>query len=113
MQVPPLHASVNAAVARLVGPANVEFDGVAKSTWKSNSASVLALAPSASTWFGAPAGGAVAPSRSDPSSPPMVFAVVNETDRAGLPASMLARSRAETSPPRNVVPAALNWLTVR
>jgi hypothetical protein len=30
---PPLHAAVNAATAMFVGPVNVEFAGVAKSTW--------------------------------------------------------------------------------
>jgi hypothetical protein len=33
MQVPPLHALVYPATARLVGPVKVELEGVVQSTW--------------------------------------------------------------------------------
>jgi hypothetical protein len=33
MQVPPLHARAYDATVRLVGPVNVEFEGVVQSTW--------------------------------------------------------------------------------
>jgi hypothetical protein len=41
MHDPPPHASVNAATESVVGPLNVEFDGVAKFTWNLNRFSEL------------------------------------------------------------------------
>ena len=45
MQVPPLHASVKAAVASAVGPVRVVFAGVTQSTWNFQKASSFAAAP--------------------------------------------------------------------
>src|SRR6266700_197032 len=65
---PPLHAAVNAATGTLIGPVRVEFDGVVKSTWKRQI--FRELVPKFTNTLGAPAGGAVEPSRSDGSNPP-------------------------------------------
>ena len=51
-----------------MGPVNVEFDGVVKSTW--NLQMFNEFEPKFTKAFGAPAGGADAPSRSDGNNPP-------------------------------------------
>src|SRR5215471_1905464 len=114
MQVPLLpQASLNAFTASVVGPVNVELAGVVKSTWNWNAASVLALAPSDRSVLGSPEGGSMLPSRSAGSRLETLVGALNETLVAGWPASIAERSRAATLDPRKVVPAALNWLTVR
>ena len=102
----------NAAVAIAGAAVNVEFAGVAKSTWNFQKASWFALAPSATIQFGSPAGGSRAPSRSAGKRPPKEVLVVKHCCVAGCPASILARSYAHTREPRNCVPAALNSLKV-
>src|ERR1041385_3170558 len=106
-------ASLNAFTASVAGPVNVELAGVAKSTWNLKLASVLAAAPSESTKLGSPAGGRVALSRSEASRLATVVGALKETRVVACPASIWARLSAATLAPRNVVPAALNWLTVR
>src|SRR5437763_13580955 len=106
MQVPPPQASENGSVASVVGPANVELAGVPKSTWNWNTARLSAPAPSEETRSGEPAGGGVAPSRSDGSRLATSVGASNETEVAGCPASMPDRARAATLAPRNWVPVA-------
>src|SRR5215467_3426715 len=114
MQVPPpLQARLKALVARLVGPVNVELPGVAKSTWNWKLASVFALAPSERRKLGSPEGGSVELSTSEARRLETEVGALNEMLVAGLPASMFVRLSAATLAPRNCVPAALNWLTVR
>src|SRR6266516_4780925 len=62
-QAPPPHAGVNPATEMVLGPVNVEFAGVAKSTW--NRHARRAFDPKSSRVFDSPAGGEVDPSRSE------------------------------------------------
>jgi hypothetical protein len=66
--VPPPQASLKAATLKEVGPIKVEFAGVVKLTW--NFHRFRRFVPKLSKKFGEPAGGTVAPSRSDGSKPP-------------------------------------------
>jgi hypothetical protein len=69
---PPWQGSVNAAVARLVGPVKVELDGLTKSTRNLKVASVLALAPRPTMKLGSPEGGGAALSTSEARRAPML-----------------------------------------
>src|SRR5205807_9341294 len=66
----PIYNGVKAVTGMTVGPVNVEFPGVAKSTWNLNR--LRLLLPKNTRKLGDPAGGAVAPSRSEGSNPPTV-----------------------------------------
>src|SRR5437762_10197506 len=111
MHVPPaLQAGVKAAVAIVVGPLRLEFAGVAQSTWNDQSSS--AFVAKLITSLGAPAGGALEPSRSDGSSDPWLEPTSKHCCVADCPCNMLARSYAQTSAPRYCVPALLNMLKV-
>ena len=85
-----------------VGPVNVELAGVAQSTWNFQDASVVVVLPSAMTVLAAPAGGAAPLSKSAPSSPPKLVEVVKHCCVAVVPASMAARSMAQSSAPRKL-----------
>src|SRR5215472_4572334 len=102
MHVPPPQASLNALVARLVGPVSVELAGVVKWTWNWKAASVLALAPRDRTLFRSPAGGWVLLSRSDARKLLTFVGPLNEMLVAGWPASIAERLSAATLGPRNV-----------
>src|SRR4029077_8011541 len=65
---PPPQAALKDATGMLMGPVNVVFAGVAQSTWNFQRFSLFA--PKFKMSLGAPAGGSVAPSRSDGSRPP-------------------------------------------
>src|ERR1043165_7965033 len=83
---PPLHAGVNAATERLVGPVIVVFAGVVQSTW--NFQSCNWLVPKLSMKFGSPVGGAVGPSRSEGRTDPYVLLSVKHCWVAAWPASI-------------------------
>ncbi len=109
MQVPPPQACAYEATAMLVGPVNVLFDGVVQSTWNfQNASEVVVFSPT--TKFGEPDGGSVALSRFEGKRPPKLLLVVKHCWVAAVPFSMLARSKAQSSAPRNVVPDALKRL---
>src|SRR5262249_39027842 len=112
IQVPPRQASEKAAVGRTVGPVNVLLAGVVQSTWNFQTASWFAAAPSATTGFGAPAGGRMVPSRSAGRRPQKAGLVLKHCWVADAPVSMRAGSKAQTLAPWNTVPAALNMLKV-
>src|SRR5438067_5725411 len=108
MQVPPLHAVVNAGTATEV-EASVEFAEFAKSTWNVQRLSVLV--PKLAKTLGAPIGGArlepdapVAPSRSDGSRLATPLLRLKHWPTAGLPASIAARSNAQAAAPLNETP---------
>src|SRR5436309_7242726 len=86
---PPLHNGVNAATGTTVGPVNVEFAGVAKSTW--NLKRLRLLVPKNTMKLGEPAGGAVLPSRSEGNKPPIELPCWKHIWVAGWPLSMAVR----------------------
>src|SRR4051812_22398759 len=94
MQVPPAHASANAFTAMVVGPVRVVFALLAKSTWKRHRLSELE--PKFRKGAGAPAGGAVAPSRSGGSTPPKLVLSWKHCWAAAVPLSMAVRSYAQS-----------------
>src|SRR3954465_10999684 len=96
MQVPPAQASEYAAVASVVGPVKVELAVVTKSTWNFQYASVFAVEPRPTMNAGEPEGGRRDPSRSDGNRPPKAVLVLKQTCAAAAPASILARSYAQT-----------------
>src|SRR5712692_10174163 len=102
MQEPPPHASVNAATGMLRGPTSVVLAALAKSTW--NFHSLSEFEPKLKRKFGEPAGGAVAPSRSEGSTPPKLELSWKHCCVAAAPASMEVRSKAQSLAPANVVP---------
>src|SRR5260221_5913412 len=93
------HVGANAATGSVVGPVKVEFAGVVQSTWKRQSRRLFV--PNSTIGFGAPAGGGVDPSRSAGRSPPSLVPSVKHCCVAARPASILARSQAHISGPRN------------
>src|SRR5438128_9884972 len=97
MQLPPLQAGVKAATARFVGPASVEFAEVAKSTW--NFQRFSELVPKLRKKLGDPAGGGVAPSRSEGKRLSMLEFNWKHCAVAASPASICARSNAHTPAP--------------
>src|SRR5262249_20351285 len=99
MQTPPLHAGEKAATGRFVGPVRVELDGVVQSVW--NFQRLMLLLPRFTMKFGEPDGGAVAPSRSEGSSPPKVELSEKHCCVALWPASICDLSKAHVSAPRN------------
>src|SRR3712207_3353970 len=68
MHVPPLHASLKAATASVLGPVIVELAGVVQSVCIFQTRSEFE--PKLTKYSGAPAGGAVCPSMSAGSTPP-------------------------------------------
>ena len=64
-----MHSVVKAATGMAVGPVRVEDEGVAKFTWNLNRFTLLL--PKNSRYSGEPAGGAIVPSKSPGSTPPM------------------------------------------
>src|SRR3954469_11769281 len=101
MHAPPLrHASVKPAIGITVGPVNVLRVGVAKSTWNLNRLSELVVAMPMKK-FGDPAGGAVAPSRSEGRRLATLEGCWKQTWVAGAPASMAVRLYAHASAPTN------------
>src|SRR5438270_13430359 len=84
-----LHAGVNPGTVMIVGPLNRELLGVAKSTWNLKKCSVVVLNRSAKK-LGSPAGGRVAPSRSDGKNEPS-WLLVKQIAVAALPASIAER----------------------
>src|SRR6266853_3897899 len=99
---PPLHAGLNADTAIFTGPVKVLADGVAKLTW--NRHRFRLLVPKLRKSPGEPAGGAVLPSRSAGSNPPKLELNCEHCCVATLPASMLARSNAQTLEPAKLDP---------
>src|SRR5689334_18453416 len=100
MQAPPPQAGVNAATGMLIGPVKVELAGAAKFTW--NFQRLSELVPKLSMKAGEPEGGRVVPSRSEGSrlgAPELKHCMV-----AAAPASIFARSNAQTVLPTNVFP---------
>src|SRR5712692_6848709 len=110
MHVPPLHASEYGVTVSAVGPVKVVCNVFAQSTWKFQVANCEFVAPRATTYSGDPAGGGRVPSRDAPSKPPKSGLGTVHCWVAASPTSMLARSSAHTSPPRNAVPVPLNML---
>src|SRR5262249_27540072 len=103
MQAPPLQAWVKAATGMLVGPEEVELAGVAKSTWDGKKCG--ALAPRLSWKLGAPAGGAVVPSRSAGRMLATVVPSWKQTWAAlAAPLIIAARSQAQVLTPPKVAP---------
>src|SRR6516165_212862 len=95
-----LQISLKGATGIRPGPVNVEFAGLAKSTWnRKMNKSVASAMPSMK--LGAPAGGAVVPSRSDGSRLDTLDGCWKQTAVAALPASMFARSYAHAMAPAN------------
>src|SRR5258708_32786947 len=100
MQVPRLlQAWVKSAVGRTTGPVKVEFAGVVQLTWNFHTASSLGFAPRETRVLGAPAGGSRVPSRSAGRRPLKLLLVLKHCCVAARPASMLARSEAQTLGP--------------
>jgi len=92
---------------------NVELAGLAKSTWKRQTAQAAAFDPISVYGFGAPAGGGMDPSTSagmswlsfGPSIPVLMIV-------AGSPASIAVRSMAKGCGPRKAVPDALKMFAL-
>src|SRR5438046_232241 len=108
MQVPPLHAVVNAGTVTEL-EASVVFPEFAKSTWNFHRLSAF-VAKFAKT-LGAPDGGArvepdapVAPSRSDGSRLATPVLRLKHWAVAELPASLAVRSKAQAAAPLNETP---------
>ena len=97
-----------------VGPVNVEFVGVTKSTWNLNKSRLVLLEGSNSiTKFGVPAAGGVDPSRSDGNMPNCELFCWKHCMVAAAPVSILLRSEAQTFAPTKEVPEALKLLKVK
>src|SRR5258708_17014242 len=99
---PPEHAAGNAATGMLVGPVKVELAGVAKSTW--NFHKLSEFVPKFRYMSGAPAGGALDPSRSDGSRLPKLELSWKQTWVAAAPARIAALSSAHARAPTKVLP---------
>src|SRR5690349_4703190 len=95
---PPLQAGENAATGIVVGPVSVEFAWFAQSTWNFHSWSAFVV--KLSRYSGEPTGGGVEPSRSAGSMLPKDALSWKHFCVAACPASILARSKAQTCGPR-------------
>src|SRR5260370_30817530 len=99
---PPEHAAVNAATGMLVGPVKVELAGVAKSTW--NFHKLSEFVPKFRYMSGAPAGGALDPSRSDGNRLPTLELSWKQTCVSTAPVSILLQTNAHARAQPNVLP---------
>ena len=91
------HAGVNEATPIESGPVNVDLEVVTKSTWNLNRCNDVLLNRSTKK-FGSPAGGLVAPSRSEGNNENSVV-FVKQTATAEVPSNMAARLYAHALAP--------------
>ena len=95
------HAGVNPGTVIMVGPLNLELLGVTKSTWNLKRCNVVVLNRSTKK-LGSPAGGRVAPSRSDGRKENSCVLVKHTAD-AEVPANMAERLYAQDFAPAKAV----------
>src|SRR6266851_4864937 len=100
------HGAVNGATPGIeVGPKKVEFLGFAKSTWNFQRFKVLDAGSMFKRKFGEPAGGGVAPSRSEGKRLANALESWKHTNAgAATPLNMATRSHAHASAPMKLVP---------
>src|SRR5262245_1394096 len=102
MQVPPLQAGEKAVTAMLVGPPSVAVPLVKLGLEMVKMSSELVL--KSTKYSGEPAGGGVLPSRSAGRTPPKLVPNWKQICVAAVPASMEARSKAQSLGPAKVWP---------
>src|SRR5437867_3503420 len=100
------HGAVNGATPGMeIGPKKVEFLGFAKSTWNFQRFNAPVAVSTFMTKFGEPAGGAIAPSRSEGSRLANALVSWKHTNAgAATPCVMAMRSHAHVSAPVKVLP---------
>src|SRR4051794_11366176 len=102
MHAPPPQAALNAATGIVVGADSVDSAALPQSTWNFHRCRLLV--PKFMRYSGDPAAGGVVPSRSAGSTPPYAVDIWKHCCVAWPPASIVARSQAQTFEPANVCP---------